>query len=194
LKKLLCFLCLLPALAAGPAHAERADRDKPVNVESDRLNVDDAKQVAVFEGKVVLTQGSFVLKSNKLTMRKDADGFQYASAQGAPATFREKREGVDEWIDGEALRVEYDGKREFIELFDNARLKRGKDEVRGNYITYDPRADYYTVQNSKGGPITGSNKPVDNRVRATIQPKKKEDPAKTPVELRPAPRIEGTVK
>lgn len=191
MKKPSLLFCILLALTAGAAWAERGDRDKPVNIESDRLNVDDAKQTAVFEGRVVLTQGTFVLKSNKLTMRKDADGFQYASAQGAPATFREKREGVDEWIDGEALRVEYDGKREFIELFDNARLKRGKDEVRGNYITYDPRADYYTVQNSKGGPVTGSNKPTDTRVRATLQPKKKEDPAKTPVELRPAPRIEG---
>jgi lipopolysaccharide export system protein LptA len=191
--KLRLFL-LCAALCHAPAWAERADREKPVHIESDLLNVDDAKQVAVFEGKVVLTQGTFVLKSNKLIMRKDAEGFQYATATGTPATFREKREGADEWIDGEALRVEYDGKREFLELFDNARLTRGKDEVRGPYITYDPRADYYTVQSSKGGPITSSNKPKDTRVRATIQPKSKPDPAATPVELRPAPRIESPAR
>lgn len=174
----------------GTAFAERADRNKPVNIEADRLTADDGKQVSVFEGRVVLTQGTFVLRSNKLVIRKDADGFQHATAYGTPATFREKRDASDEWIDGEALRVEYDGKREFIELFENARLTRGKDEVRGSYISYDPRADYYTVQSTKGAP-SATNK--DNRVRATLQPKAKEDPA-TPAEpapeLRPAPRIE----
>lgn len=171
----------------GAVLAERADRDKPVNIESDTLKVDDEKQMAIFEGRVVLTQGSFVLRSNKLTVRKDAQGFQHATALGGPATFREKRDGSNEWIDGEALRVEYDSKREFIELFDNARLTRGKDEVRGSYISYDTRADYYTVQSSKGQ----NSKVPDTRVRATLQPKKKDDPATAPVELRPAPRIDG---
>jgi lipopolysaccharide export system protein LptA len=174
-------------LSAGSVFAERADRDKPINVESDTLKVDDEKQLAIFEGRVVLTQGSFVLRSNKLNVRKDTQGFQHATAWGTPATFREKRDGSDEWIDGEALRVEYDSKREFIELFENARLTRGKDEVRGSYISYDTRADYYTVQSTKG---QSPNTP-DTRVRATLQPKKKEDPATAPVELRPAPRIEG---
>lgn len=172
---------------AGAAVAERADRDKPVNIESDTLKVDDEKQLATFDGRVVLTQGSFILRSNKLVVRKDAQGFQHATAYGTPATFREKRDGSDEWIDGEALRVEYDSKREFIELFESARLTRGKDEVRGSHISYDIRADYYTVNSNKG---QNANAP-DTRVRATLQPKKKEEPTSAPVELRPAPRIEG---
>jgi lipopolysaccharide export system protein LptA len=172
-------LALVATLHAAPAFAERADRSKPVNIEADRLNVDDAKQIAVFEGKVVLVQGTFVLRANKLIVRKDPEGFQHATAIGTPATFKEKRDGSDEWIDGEALRVEYDSKREFIELFDNARLTRGKDEVRGSYITYDPRADYYTVQSTKGGQMQPGP-----RVSATLQPKQKEDPAAPSLNLR----------
>jgi lipopolysaccharide export system protein LptA len=177
--------------STSSAFAERADRSKPVNIEADRLNADDGKQVAVFEGRVVLTQGTFVLRSDKLVIQKDVDGFQHATAYGNPATFREKRDGSDEWIDGEALRVEYDGKREFIELFDTARLTRGKDEVRGSYISYDTRADYYTVQSHKGAPTAANKDNKDNRVRATLQPKAKEDPAAPATELRPARRIEG---
>ncbi|MFI4923287.1 MAG: LptA/OstA family protein, partial [Burkholderiales bacterium] len=47
-------------LVCSPALAERADRGKPVNVEADKVNVDDANKVSVFEGNVVLTQGTIV--------------------------------------------------------------------------------------------------------------------------------------
>jgi lipopolysaccharide export system protein LptA len=172
------------SLCAAGAHAERADRDKPVNIESDRLTADDAKQVAVFEGRVVLTQGTFQLRADKLTVRQDKDGFSFAVAEGKPATFRQKRDGVDEWVDGEALRIEYDGKKDFIELFDRARLTRDKDEVRGNYISYDSRTEFFTVQNSKS---FQPSPPKDGRVRAVIQPKKADEKPAAPVELKPSP-------
>jgi lipopolysaccharide export system protein LptA len=180
--------CLVLALAlAAPASAERSDRDKPVNIEADRMMADDQKQTAVFEGRVVLTQGTFVLRADKLTVRQDAEGFQVGVAVGNPATFRQKRDGVDEWIDGEALRIEYDGKAERVELFDKARVSREKDEVRGNYISYDSRSEVFRVQPSKdaAGPATR-----EGRVRAVIQPKKKDEAAPArpaaPLDLKPA--------
>jgi lipopolysaccharide export system protein LptA len=91
-------------------------------------------------------------------------------------------------VDGEALRIEYDGKKDFIELFDRARLTRDKDEVRGNYISYDSRTEFFTVQNSKN---FQPSPPRDGRVRATIQPKKSEEKAGAPVELRTSPPPEA---
>jgi lipopolysaccharide export system protein LptA len=183
---LVVMLCL--ALVAV-AHAERDDRDKPVNIEADRMLADDQKQTAVFEGRVVLTQGTFVLRADKLTVRQDAQGFQTGVAVGSPATFRQKRDGVDEWIDGEALRIEYDGKAERVELFDKARVSRDKDEVRGNYISYDSRTEVFRVQPSKDA----SGPPGrEGRVRAVIQPKKKDEPAappKPPLDLKPASEL-----
>jgi lipopolysaccharide export system protein LptA len=180
-------VCLAVAVVGAP-RAERADRDKPVNVESDRMTADDAKQVAVFDGRVVLTQGTFQLRADKLTVRQDKDGFSVAVAEGKPATFRQKRDGADEWVDGEALRIEYDGKKDFVELFERARLTRDKDEVRGNYISYDSRTEFFTVQNSKNFQPAPSR---DGRVRATIQPKKSEDKPGAPVELRSSPAPEA---
>lgn len=175
---------MMLAIVCAGAAAERADRDKPVNVESDRMTADDAKQVAVFDGRVVLTQGTFILRADRLTVRQDKDGFSFAVAEGKPATFRQKRDGADEWVDGEALRIEYDGKKDLVELFDRARLTRDKDEVRGNYISYDSRSEFFTVQNSKEfQPSPGR----DGRVRAVIQPKKGEEKAGAPVELRSSP-------
>jgi lipopolysaccharide export system protein LptA len=184
-------LCAALALAALPAGAERADRDKPVNIESDRLSADDAKQVAVFEGRVVLTQGTFVLRSDKLTVRQDKEGFSFAIANGNPATFRQKHDSVDEWVDGEALRIEYDGKKDFVELFDKARLTRDKDEVRGNYISYDSKTEFFRVQ---GGKDFVPSPDRDGRVRAIIQPKPKDDkgaPAAPALQLKSAPAPES---
>jgi len=184
-------LAIAAALAAPAAHAERADRDKPVNVEADRMMADDAQQTAVFEGRVVLTQGTFVMRADKLTVRQDKQGFQSSVAVGNPATFRQKREGAHEWIEGEALRIEYDGKAERVELFDKARVSREKDEVRGNYISYDTRAEVYRVQGAKDFQPTPAR---DARVRAIIQPKKKDEtaPREAPLELKASPMLEST--
>jgi lipopolysaccharide export system protein LptA len=165
----------------APAHAEKADRDKPVNIESDRMNADDAKKTAVFEGRVVLTQGTLTIKADRLTIRQDKDGFQYGVATGNLATFRQKRDGADEYIDGEAERIEYDGRSDRVQLFEKARLRRDTgDDVRGNYISYDSRTEFFSVQSAKDAPAQGS----DGRVRAVIMPKKTEGAATTPAPAR----------
>lgn len=180
-------LLLMVAATSGvlPVHAEKADRSKPINVEADRMTADDAKQVAVFEGRVVLVQGTFTLRADRLTIRQDKDGAKFGVAVGKPATFREKREGVDEWIDGEAERIEYDGKVEKVELFIRARLWRDKDEVRGNYISYDQKTEFFQVQHAKDSPAGGGEA---GRVRAILQPKPKPgapEPAAPGVDLKP---------
>src|SRR5262245_34015295 len=89
------------------AQAARSDRDKPVNIEADRLSLDDLKKESVFEGNVQLTQGSLLLRADRVVVRQDEQGFNFAFATGAPAYFRQKREGFDEFIEGFAQRLEY---------------------------------------------------------------------------------------
>ena len=178
----LCMLvfCICCTGWAAPAQAERADRAKPINLESDRMRVDDAQKTSVFEGKVVMTQGTLTIRADKVTLRQDKDGFQYGSASGNLASFRQKRDGANEYIEGEAERIEYDGKLDKVEFFNRARLKRDPaDEVRGNYISYDSRTEYFTVT---GGSQTASGSP-EGRVRAVIQPRNTAEEA----EKAPAP-------
>jgi lipopolysaccharide export system protein LptA len=174
-------LGLALALAAGRAGAERADRQKPVNVESDRMNADDLKEVAVFIGRVVITQGTFTLCADQVTVRQDQEGNQSGTALGNPARFREKRDGADEWIVGEAQRIDYDNKNSIVELFVRAKVDREKDEVRGNFISYDAKTEFIKVQNEKDQSGTATLK--EQRVNAVFQPKPKPQPAgaaKTP--------------
>lgn len=154
---------------AGPAQAERADRTKPINLESDSMRVDDAQRISVFEGKVVMTQGTLTIRADKITVRQDKEGYQYGSANGNPASFRQKRDGADEYIEGEADRIEYNGKIDRVEFFNRARLKREPaDEVRGNYISYDSRTEYFTVTGGAGPSSSGS---PEGRVHAVIRPR-----------------------
>src|SRR5574340_897813 len=120
---LLTLLGFLLLAAAPAAVAEKADRDKPINLEADTANVDDAKKVSIYEGNVILTQGTLVIRADKLVVQEDAEGFQYGTAYGNPASFRQKREGYDEYIEGYGLRIEYDQKKDLVQLFTNARMK-----------------------------------------------------------------------
>jgi lipopolysaccharide export system protein LptA len=179
-------LCLLAGLAL-PAAAEKADRDKPVNLEADRVTIDDAKQLAVFEGNVVLTQGTLQIRGDRMEVRQDKQGFSQGTTWGNPAYFRQKRDGVDEYIEGWAGRIEYDGRAETLKMFTRAQLKRGQDEVRGDHISYDARSEFFQVT---GGPKTATADGSSGRVRAVIQPKSKEKPAAAPpVTLKPSEGI-----
>lgn len=179
------------AASSMPALAERADRDKPVNIESDRMNADDSKKTAVFEGKVVLTQGTLSIRGDRVTVTQDAQGFQTGSALGSPASFRQKREGSAEYIEAEADRIEYNGKMDKVEFFGRARLRRDcGDDVRGNYISYDAKSEFFTVNSSGSGNANARGGPAD-RVSAVLMPKTPAtDPAvpcSPPARTSPAP-------
>ena len=159
-------LAWLLLLGVALAHAEQADSAKPIEIEANRMSADDARRMNVFEGNVVVTRGTLNIRADRIVVRQDADGNQYATATGNPVRFRQRQdakppeaEGI--WLEGEAKRVELDEKAGKIELFDSARVNRGGDEVTGNYILVDQRSDLFTVTPGKG----------EGRVRATIQPK-----------------------
>ena len=184
-------LCLLAGLLAfQAAHAEKADKDKPVVLDADRITVDDARKLHVLEGNVQLVRGTLVIQTAKLVVSQDNDGFQKAVASGGVnglARFRQKREGRDEYVEGEADRIEHDGRIEKTELFGRAHIKSGLDEVSGHYISYDGRTENYLVTSGAAG-AAGQGKP--ERVRAVIQPKNAEAKAGGAPALKPATEID----
>jgi len=178
-------------LACAPAVAEREDRNKPLNIEADSMTYDDAKQVNVFEGRVTLTKGTIVIRADRIVVRRDADGNQFGTATGNPATFRQKRDGADEFVAGSGQQIEYDGKTETFTLRDRASLKRLErervtDEVHGNLIVYDSRNEFFSV--NSGGAASATPENPSGRVRVVIQPKGTQStaPAPAPTPLKPS--------
>ncbi|HEY6897999.1 MAG TPA: lipopolysaccharide transport periplasmic protein LptA [Rhodocyclaceae bacterium] len=162
-------LLIIALLLAHSAHAERADREKPINLEADRVTVDEAKKEHHFEGNVILTQGTLVIKSAKLVVTEDAAGNQKGTASGGVdglARFRQKREGRDEYVDGEAERIEYDAHADKAEFYVRAHVKSGQDEVRGPFIAYDAKTETYLVNGGRQ-----ANGQPKGRVSAVIQPR-----------------------
>src|SRR5258706_9737287 len=137
----IAFAAAALACMAVSAHAERADREKEIVVGADRLTADDANRTSTFDGSVVVTQGTMRITASKVTVREDKDRFKYYVASGAPVTFRQKRDKVDEWVEGFAERAEFDDREEVVKLFTRARVKTNQNEINGDFISYDMRRE-----------------------------------------------------
>ena len=164
------------ALSCGVATAEKADRNKPMNVEADALRYDDLKQTSVFTGRVVLSKGTIIIRGAQLDVRQDPEGYQFGlvvAEAGKLAFFRQKREGVDEFIEGEGEVIEYDGRADTVKFIKRAQLRRYRgavlnDEMTGGVILYDNTTDVFTID---GGVARGTTGAPGGRVRAMLTPK-----------------------
>lgn len=173
------------ALAASPlVHAEKADRNKPMNIEADALRHDELKQTSVFTGRVVMTKGTIVLRGAQLDVRQDAEGYQHGvvkAESGKRAYFRQKRDTApgapEEVVEGEGEVIEYNGKTDDVKLIRRGQLRRytgGKlsDDIMGSVITYNNLTDVFTVDGEKRS-SQPSSAPAGSggRVRAILAPK-----------------------
>ena len=165
---------LILAMLSQPVLAERADRDKPLQLEASRISIDDAKKIQILEGDVIVIKGTMMLRADRVVITEDQYGFQKGVAFGGKdglARIRQKREGKDEYSEGEAERIEYNTNSEVAEFFNRAWVRSGEDQVKGDYIWYDGISEKYLV-------TAGQNrdpKAPPARVRAIIQPKNKAD-------------------
>jgi lipopolysaccharide export system protein LptA len=174
LKQGLCAgLCAV--LLSFPAHAEKADREKPIQLEADTVTIDDIKKVSVYQGNVILSQGTMLVRADWVQVTQNAEGLDKVNATGRPVAFRQKMDGSEEFIEGFADRVEFDGVTRQLELIGQARLRRGSDELRGTQISYNANTEFFKVV---GQPDA---KTPSGRVRAVIRPKPRpEKPAAKP--------------
>lgn len=189
---------------AGGVQAEKADRNKPMNIEADTLRYDDLKQVSVFTGNVTLTKGTIQIRGAQVEARQDPEGFQFGvvtGSTGTPAFFRQKRDGVDEYIEGEGETIEYDGRTDTVKFIKKAIVRRLRgaalaDEIIGGIVVYDNLSDTFSVDGS-GSKTAGSA--AGGRVRVMLTPKPdatatSPTPATPPVNLKPSSTLGGPAK
>ena len=192
MKTTACLLTLALALTALPASAEKTDRDMPMNAESDALRYDDLKQTSVFTGNVVITKGTIIIRGARVDVRQDPEGYQFAIVTAAPdklAFYRKKRDGLDEYIEGEGERIEYDSRADTVKFIKRAVLRRYvgatlADETTGEIIIYDNPTDVFTVDS---GPDSRTATNPSGRVRALLAPRNKASAPGALVPVRPGP-------
>jgi len=176
-------------VAASGAMAERADNSKPMQIAADAMRYDDVKQTSVWTGNVIATKGTIVIRGDVVEVREDAEGYQHGTVTGnvkKRAFFRQKRDSVDEFMEGESETILYDGKKDIIQFVKNAEVRRYRgstlaDEIKGTLIIYENLNDRFSADGSSA--VTGV---ASGRVSATIAPK--------PAAQRAAAKAESTPK
>ena len=168
---------ILGLFLANLVHAEKADQDKPVILEAEKVSVNDVKQVYDLKGQVLLIKGSIIVTGEDGHIAVDPQGYEFVDVIGAPeevASFRQRREGpADEFMQGRGAQVTYDAKTEFLTLTGDASLKRllnmqMLDQLKGWKIEYDDVKQYYQVTPPKDA------KPEDLPLaRALLSPRRK---------------------
>ena len=164
----------LLALGSGDLRAERADNAKPMHITADAMRYDDVKQTSVWTGNVIATKGTIVIRGDKVEVREDAEGYQHGTVTGSVqkrAFFRQKRDSVEEFMEGEGETIVYDGKKDVIQFVKNAEVRRYRgttlaDDIKGALIVYENLNDRFSADGSS--PATGG---ATGRVSATISPK-----------------------
>jgi lipopolysaccharide export system protein LptA len=173
--------CLMPVLAvalaaqAWPVHAERSDSQQALTFDAGRMVLDGKRKVRTLSGGVEITRGTLVLKAGQVELKETAQG-QFATATGAdgqPATFRQKRDGLDEFVEGQARRIEYDTATETVRFLDQAQVRvlRGgvpADQVTGQTIVYHHARDVFEVQGGTAATPGGTG----GRVKGVVTPRK----------------------
>lgn len=165
-------------LASAPAFAEKADRLKPTNIEAKRGTIDEANKVRTMEGDVILVQGTMRITAEKMVVKEDATGNISAQAFGPSAgqiSFRQKREGFSDFVDGVADRAEFDDKASTLKLFGRAKLTSAGDVAEGEYIYFNTATEVYAIRNSAADDKPGAVKAdASGRVKITIQSRVRE--------------------
>lgn len=160
---------LLPAFLlfwAPACLAERADSDQPLTLESDQVLM--TEQTSTFTGNVRLSQGTMLIRGDKVVITQDKDGYKRGAVYGHTASFRQKREGLNEYMEGYGERIEYDTRTQTVNFYTQARVLFGSDEVSGDHITYNINTEFFQVNSGESPPGMPAK-----RVRAVLQPKSK---------------------
>lgn len=178
-------LALALVLASSAPGAETGDRDKPISFAGDTGDANLQARGGALAGNVLITQGTLSIRADRIVFKQNADNSLSATAYGNPVAIRQKRDGVDEYYEGYAQRVEYDGSKELVELFDRALLKRGQDEIRSNYVSYNTATEVFKAE-GRASTVPDPTGP-GARVRGMFQPRsgeavpgKPKDGAKAP--------------
>ena len=173
--KLLYSNLLILILLTSSANAAQEDTSEPINVEADRMQYDSENKISRFFGNVIATQGSIEIRSAQMEVRQDDSGNELGVAIGSKekrAYFKQDRDIENEYVEGEALRLEYDGRTSTLKLVGDAVVRRYKnnqlwDQSTGGVITYNDKTSFYTVE-------SGANRAsTTGRIKVVLTPEPK---------------------
>jgi lipopolysaccharide export system protein LptA len=160
----------VPAVALG----ERADREKPMDISSKNGLYEGTKETNVkkLEGDVQIERGTMRITAERAIVKETVDGMfaELFGKSAGPITFRQKREGENDFVEASADRAEYDDNTGTIKLYSKVRFKSGGDLMESEYMVYNTYTEKMELRNQIPGAksTTGSD---EGRVVFKVQPR-----------------------
>ena len=158
------FLCCF----VNNINALESDRQKPINIQSDRITVDHLKGFSHYQGHVILTQGTLKITGSDIKVYLENKQLHRLIIIGKPATLIQKPAEDQAEIRSRAGRMEYDVEKSMLLLTNNAEVEQGQNRFSGDYIKYNTKT---SVVHARQSPDKKS------RVHITIVP---ENETRTP--------------
>ena len=150
----LLLLALSILLMNSAVQAEKADQDKPIVLEAEKVSVNDVQQIYDLQGQILLIKGSIVVTGEDGHIQVDPEGYEFVDVKGSvdsTASFRQRKEGIpDEYMQGRGTQLSYNAKTEMLTITGDASLRRSLnmqmlDQLQGWKIEYDDITERYRV-------------------------------------------------
>lgn len=162
-------LWLLPALSWSLS----SDRNQPIEIEADKATLDEGKGLSIYEGNVLLRQGTLHLRGSHLSVYLKNSQVDKLILSGQPASYSQRLDGEKNDQHAEAGRIEYLAGKQRMILQGNARIWREEtEEFSSDRIVINLQDN--TLDAGGGGP--------DGRVRIILQPRNWQLNEQTPSE------------
>lgn len=165
--------CLISGLTVGLS----SDPDQPIEVEADYAELDDKKRIAVYQGNVVVIQGSIRLTGDTLTVTYTPEhDIKEIVLLGKPARFRQRPDNASVDTEGEAIKIAYSADRDLLSLIEKAKVNQQRQIYTGHRMDYDTKRSVLTLQSSGKTSSSSSAKPrAAERVKIIIPPNEKKN-------------------
>lgn len=128
-------LTLLLIAFACQVHALSSDKDQPIELAADSVDVDEGRGVSVYKGNVDLRQGSMKLLADTVSIRQQGRQPNHITATGSVRFTQKDANGRT--VKALANKAEYAVNSETLELTGKASLTQGGDTMRSDRIVYD---------------------------------------------------------
>lgn len=128
-------LALVLMLACHAAPALESDRQQPIELAADSVDIDEGRGLSTYRGDVDLRQGSIRLRADVVTVYQKGRKPSKIVAEGGPVKFEQR--ATKGPVKGEARRIEYEVGSENLLLVGDAVLIQGNDSMRSDRIVYD---------------------------------------------------------
>lgn len=117
---------------------KQPDETQPVNITADSLKSSEKSGKSIYNGNVIVTQGSLTLKGDVIEISHPKGELKEVIARGKPATFKRYSQVDQAWLKGQAQKIQYNTANKTVLLVGDAQVEQpGKHIIKGPELFYD---------------------------------------------------------